>query len=152
MNEDTVPDLYRLLTEQIADALIYAGPDGKIGEWNGAAETLFGYAKAEAIGQSLDLIIPERLRAAHWAAFDRAMALGATRLGGKAMLTRAQTRAGGAIYVEMSFAAVCDAAGKAVGAVAVARDATQRHHDDKALRERLAELERMNPGPSVAAD
>lgn len=62
------------------------------------------------------------------------------------MITRAQTRAGNAIYVEMSFAVVCDDSGKAIGAVAVARDATQRHLDDKALRERLAALEKTHAG------
>ena len=147
MSENTIPDLYRLLTEQVGDALVYAAPDGKIVAWNRAAEALFGYSKAEAIGQSLDLIIPERLRAAHWAGFDRAMGRGAVEPGRKAMITRAQTRAGGSIYVEMSFAVVCDDHGKAIGAVAMARDATQRHLNDKALRERLAALEGMKPGP-----
>ncbi len=146
MSENTIPDFYRLLTEQVGDALVCAGPDGKITAWNRAAESLFGHSKAEAIGQSLDLIIPERLRAAHWAGFDRAMALGAVQPGRKAMITRALTRAGDAIYVEMSFAVVCDDSGKAIGAVAMARDATQRHLGDKALRERLAALEKLNPG------
>lgn len=92
MNENTIPDLYRRLTEQVGDALVYATPDGKIAAWNRAAEALFGHSKAEAMGQSPDLIIPERLRAAHWAGFDRAMALAATQPGRKAMITRADAR------------------------------------------------------------
>lgn len=148
MSDTTQSDVYRLLAEQLGDALIFATPDGKIAVWNRGAEALFGYSQAEASGQSLDLIIPERLRPAHWAGFDRAMARGAVEAGRRPLITRAQTRAGNAIYVEMSFAVVCDDGGRAIGAVAVAREATQRYLDDKALRARLATVEKLNTGSS----
>src|SRR5690348_2974502 len=93
---------------QTTDALIYSDREGKIVRWNAAAETLFGFTAAEALGSSLDLIIPERLRAAHWTGFDRAMASGATRLSGKPTLTRALRKDGARLYVEMTFAVVKD--------------------------------------------
>lgn len=127
-------DLHRLVTEQMADALIYADRDGIIRVWNSAAEALFGFSAAEAIGQSLDLIIPERLRAAHWAGFERAMASGATRLGHRALLTRAQNPAGEKIYVEMSFAVVADPVAGVLGSVAVARDGSARRELEVARR------------------
>jgi PAS domain S-box-containing protein len=107
-----------------ADAVIFADPQGLVRAWNAAAEAIFGFTGAEAIGRSLDLIIPERLRKAHWTAFDRAMASGATRLGGRATLTRGLHKSGQRLYVEMSFAVVRNASGAIIGSVAVARDVT----------------------------
>lgn len=137
-------DLYGLIVEQMADAMIYSDKHGVICGWNAAAELLFGYAKEEAIGQSLDLIIPERLREAHWMGFNRAMASGTTRLAGHATITRSLTRDKGTIYVEMSFAVVDDGSGNAIGSVAVARDATQRRQSERELRERLETLEKLH--------
>lgn len=134
MSQDAQPDIHRLITEQLADAVIHADVAGNIVGWNAAAEALFGYTKAEAVGQSLDLIIPEQLRAAHWVGFNRAMARGKTQHGGRATVTRATTRAGVALYVEMSFAVLADDAGKAIGSVAVARDVTQRHAAERQAR------------------
>ena len=136
MSQSAHFDIHRLITEQIADAIIYSDAQGIIGFWNAAAVVIFGYTKDEAIGQSLDLIIPERLRAAHWAGFNRAMANGLTQHAGRATVTRALTRDGGAIFVEMSFAVVKDGDGKTIGSVAMARDVTKRHLAEKLLRER----------------
>lgn len=142
MSDSNQADIDRLCLEQMADALIYADNQGVIVRWNAAASVLFGYSPARALGQRLDLIIPENLRAAHWSAFDRAMETGVTRLNGQATVTRALTADGGAVYVEMSFAVVTDDNGKAIGSVAIARDATKRRQEEKELRERLAALER----------
>lgn len=120
------PDWARLV-EQLPDALICSDTQGVIVGWNDAAQALFGHSAAEALGQSLDLIIPERLRAAHWAGFDRALAQGRTEHGRGAILTRAVTRSGETLYVEMSFAILTQSDGQVTGAVSVARDATQRH-------------------------
>ena len=139
-------DLYGLIVEQMADAMIYSDKQGVICGWNAAAELLFGYAKEAAIGQSLDLIIPERLREAHWVGFNRAMASGTTRLAGHATITRSLTRDKGPIYVEMSFAVVDDGSGNAIGSVAVARDATQRRQSEREFRERLETLEKLHSG------
>ena len=108
MKNSIFPDIERLIIAQMADAMIYSDKEGIICGWNAAAEVLFGYAKDEAMGQSLDLIIPERLRDAHWAGFNRAMASGSTQHAGHATLTRSLTHTRGTIYVEMSFAVVAD--------------------------------------------
>lgn len=117
------PEIYRLVAEQMADALILADAQGIIRVWNSAAATLFGFSSQEALGTSLDLIIPEHLRAAHWAAFHRAMAHGATLHGAKARLTRALHADGRRLYVSMSFAVIDDGAGKVLASVAIAREA-----------------------------
>ncbi|WP_427911450.1 PAS domain S-box protein [Ramlibacter sp. MMS24-I3-19] len=115
-----------LILEQTTDAVIYADRQGTIARWNQAAASLFGHSAAEAVGQSLDLIIPEHLRAAHWKGFDAAMASGTGRLAGRPAMTRAVRKDGGKLYVEMTFAVVRDDAGTVLGSVAIARDATER--------------------------
>src|SRR5690348_12684953 len=82
-------DFFRLLVEQAPDAIIFADLDGMIRVWNESAAALFGYAPDEAIGRSLDLIIPEHLRLAHWEGFHQAIDRGQTKLGRQALKTRA---------------------------------------------------------------
>ena len=124
--EDT-SSLAESILEHIADAVIYADGTGTIRRWNASAAELFGYGSEEALGQSLDLIIPERLRPAHWRGFETAVRGGALKLSGRPTLTRAMHRTGRRLYVEMTFALVtAQAGGLARGAVAVARDVTER--------------------------
>ena len=120
------------ILDQVADALIYADRSGRIMRWNNACCALFGYSAEEALGQSLDLIIPEHLRAAHWKGFDAAMASGATKLEGRPTLTRALHKGGRKLYVEMTFAVVRAAQGDALGSVAMARDVTERVERERA--------------------
>lgn len=126
----TQPPLPACLAEsvllQMAEAVIYSNRQGIIEIWNPAAEAMFGHSADQALGQSLDLIIPEHLRAAHWRGFEAAMQSGRTRLKGQPTTTRALHRSGETRYVDMSFALVCDEHGQAIGSVAVARDATER--------------------------
>jgi len=124
--------LGELVLEQAAEAVIYANHKGIIERWNAAAAAMFGYSAAEALGQSLDLMIPEHLRKGHWRGFDAAIASGKTRLGGRPTLTRGLHKSGQKLYVEMSFALVLDTAGSALGSVAVARDVTERVEREKA--------------------
>lgn len=126
----------------IADAVIYADSRGIIRSWNPGAEALFGHPAPAAVGKSLDLIIPEHLRAAHWRGFERALAQGATRHGRQALLTRAVSASGEALYVDMSFAIVRDGEGRVLGSVAVARNATERVREARRLKQRLAEFEK----------
>src|SRR5207244_7102658 len=121
------------ILEQIADAVIYADDTGTIMRWNHAAAALFGYSAAEALGQNLDLIIPEHLRAAHWRGFEAATRSGVMKLQGRPTLTRATHQTGRRLYVEMTFALVQGQAGGAArGAVAVARDVTERTEQQRA--------------------
>lgn len=134
MSDETrrlVPPAERVL-EHLPDALVYTDVGGAIQAWNGAAEQLFGFSRDEAVGQSLDLIIPEELRAAHWRGFDAAVSSGRVRLGGRPTLTRAVHKSGGRSYVEMSFALVFDDARRVVGTVAIARDVTDKVEHEKA--------------------
>lgn len=134
-------DLFKAIVEQAADAIIFADCDGAIRVWNRGAETTFGYAAAEVLGGSLDVIIPERLRRAHWEGFRRAIASGQTKLGARALTTRSVHKNGSKLYVELSFSLVRNGAGAIAGALAVGRDCTARHLADSALRARVAELE-----------
>lgn len=109
------------ILQQAGDALIYADQQGIIRVWNAAAERLFGFTADEAIGQSLDLIVPEKLRAAHWRGFDAAMASGQTKHAGAPTRTKALTKSCEVIYAEMTFALVKDAASGEMGSVAMAR-------------------------------
>jgi PAS domain S-box-containing protein len=120
------PALFARLLEQMADAVIYADAAGRIAVWNAAASALFGFSTAEAVGQSLDIIVPEHLQPRHWHGFNAAIASGAMSLQGRPTLTRAKHRNGQRLYVEMTFALVRGGDGRVVGAVAVARDATDR--------------------------
>jgi PAS domain S-box-containing protein len=131
----------RLLLDQAPDAVIFAGPDGIIQEWNAAAEALFGHATAEAVGQSLDLIVPERFREAHWRGFERALGEGDTKYRGQALPTRSMRKDGTDFYVELTFAIVHNVDGKVIGALAHARDITERWTHDREQRQRLRELE-----------
>jgi PAS domain S-box-containing protein len=121
----------------IADAVIYADRNGTIRAWNEGATEIFGFSADEAVGQSLDLIIPERLREAHWRGYRAAIERAGTTGGRRARLTRGTHREPDRpLYVEMSFAIVRGQDGSATGAVAVARDVTQRHLDERAKRKR----------------
>ncbi|MEP7064005.1 MAG: PAS domain S-box protein [Betaproteobacteria bacterium] len=124
--ETTQRRLIEAIATQAPDAIIFADRGGAIRFWNDAAERLFGYTRAEAVGQSLDLIIPERLRRAHWDGFDKALATGVTKYSGKAMTTRSMHRNGDKIYVDLSFGLVRDASGALIGATAIGRDCTER--------------------------
>ena len=137
--EDTF-SLAEAILEQIADAMIFADATGTIRRWNHAAAALFGYSAAEVLGQKLDLIIPEHLRAAHWRGFEAAMTNSVMQLQGRPTLTRATHQTGRRLYVEMTFALVQGQAGGTVrGAVAVARDVTERTEQQRAdaRRDRL---------------
>ncbi len=135
------PDPSQALVRCVADALIFADREGRIRVWNPGAEAIFGYTEPEALGQRLDLIIPERFRAAHWAAFDRAVATGQTKYGREALTTKSMTKHGADLYLDLSFALVTDEAGDVLGAVAMARNVTERHAADRELRKRVVELE-----------
>ena len=123
--------------EQVAEAIIFADPQGRIQLWNRGAEILFGYTKPEAVGQSLDIIIPESFRLAHNDGFARAMGSGHLRAEAKVRTTRAVDKFGARIYVDISFGLVKDPQGRVVGAVAVGRDVTAAWREKQAQQERL---------------
>ena len=128
-------ELATLLQDQAPDAVIFAGTNGVIEVWNSAASTLFGFSSDEALGHSLDLIIPERFRDAHWKGFERALADGDTKYRGQVLPTRSQRKDGTTIYVELTFAIVKNASGGVIGALAHARDITERFLKEREQRQ-----------------
>ena len=135
-------NLFQAIVEQAPDAIIFADRDGAIRVWNRGAETVFGYCAAEVLGNSLDVIIPERLRRAHWDGFRRAIDTGQTKYGNRVLTTRSVHKNGTKMYVDLSFGLVRDGAGTVAGALAIGRDCTARYLSDGALRARVAELEK----------
>lgn len=144
--------LCRHIVEASSDAFIFADRDGLIQLWNRGAELIFGYAPAEVTGRSLDIIIPERLRAAHWSAFDHSLETGQTKHTNRVLTTRSAHKDGRKLYVDLSFGLVKDATGFVLGAFAVGRDCTARYESDRAMKARLQELEAKmaSPGPDPA--
>lgn len=131
-----------LLVEQAPDAVIFAGTDGVIQVWNAAAERVFGHKAEAAIGQNLDMIIPEGYREAHWTGYDRALGDRVTKFVGQALATKSMNAAGEPIYVELSFAIVLGDDGVAIGALAHARDITERFQQERENRRKLRDLEK----------
>jgi PAS domain S-box-containing protein len=130
--------LAELIVDQVADAVICASRSGVITRWNRASAALFGFSAQEAVGQSLDLIIPEHLRASHWRGFEAAIANGLMKLQGRPALTRALHKSGRKLYVEMTFALVkAEADGEVLGSVAMARDVTERVERERAATRAL---------------
>ena len=138
-----IPDplLCTAIVQQAPEAIVFADPAGVIRLWNRAAERVFGFSAAEAIGQSLDLIIPERLRAPHWAGFRRAIETGRTRSEGGSRITSGLHKSGRKVYVDLGFSLVFSAAGDILGALSIGRDADARRAEQAATAARLASLE-----------
>lgn len=139
-------DLPRRILEGSPDAVLVSDRSGAIRGWNAAAARLFGFPPEEALGASMDLIIPERLRGRHWGGWDHVMETGVTRYGeGQLLAVPAQHRDGRRLSVEFSIQLLKDGDGRIEWVVAIFRDVTERFERDKALRLRLKELE-AKPG------
>ena len=138
---DTLID-YKQVVEAIADAVVVADPGGAIRFWNPAAERLFGFTEAEVLGNSLDLIVPERLRERHWAGYERTMATGQTRYAHDVLRVPAVHKDGRPLSIAFTVGLLYGPQGKVSGILAVIRDETARFAGDRDLRKRLAELER----------
>jgi len=123
------------------DGILFADRRGVIRLWNGGAERIFGWTAAEAIGQSLDLIIPERLRPRHWESWDRVMETGVTRYASETLAVPALRKDGGTVSIEFTIQLVRDDAGTILGPAAIVRDVSARFAREKELRARVKELE-----------
>ncbi|HEY7764919.1 MAG TPA: PAS domain S-box protein [Aestuariivirgaceae bacterium] len=122
-----------------SDAIVAADKDGIIRFWNPGAERIFGHASGDALGESLDIIIPERLRARHWLGYRQVMATGESRYGhGDVLAVPGIRRDGERISLEFTIVPLRDETGQMVGMAAVMRDVTVRFEEMRALRQRLA--------------
>jgi PAS domain S-box-containing protein len=129
------------LVAAIGDAVVISDADGRIVIWNPAAERIFGFSEAEALGQSLDLITPERHRRRHWDGYAKTMRTGETRYGTSLLKVPALHKDGQALSIAFTVALLHGAAGEVTGIAAVIRDETERFQEERSLRRRVAELE-----------
>ncbi|HET9685123.1 MAG TPA: PAS domain S-box protein [Gemmatimonadaceae bacterium] len=125
---------FEALVEQLPVSVILADREGLIRVWNRASEAIFGFTAKEVLGRSLDVIIPEHLRQAHWDGYNRSLASGQTKYSGRVMTTRAVHKDGRKLYVDFSFAMLKDVSGAVVGAMATGRDITERYLAERAKR------------------
>jgi len=126
------------------DAIVVAGPDGSILVWNRAAERTFGYTEVEALGQSLDLIVPERFRVRHWEGYRKVVRTGHTRYGTEVLRVPAVHKDGRRLSIAFTVTLLCSPTEEVQAIAAIIRDETNRWNEDQALRQRLAELEAKN--------
>ncbi len=138
MNIDTN---FRQLFECMGDAMIVADVHEKIVLWNPAATRVFGYSEQEALGQNLDLIVPERQRHKHNTGFAKSMETGTTRYGTTLLKVPAKHQDGSTLSIAFTVGMLFDEKQQACGVVAVIRDETQRFTQERALKKRIADLE-----------
>ena len=129
------------LVASIGDAVVVADAKGVIVLWNAGAERMFGHSEAEALGKTLDIITPERLRQRHWEGYDKSMATGTTKYGNDLLRVPAIHKDGRTMSIAFTVAMLFEADGKVGSIVAIIRDETIRFNEDRALRKRVTELE-----------
>ncbi len=129
------------LVEALGDAVVISDPDGRIVTWNPAAERIFGFSEAEAMGETLDLITPERHRRRHWDGYAKTMRTGQTRYGTTLLKVPALHKDGHSLSIAFTVSLLHGADGEVSGIAAVIRDETERFEEDRRLRRRMAELE-----------
>jgi PAS domain S-box-containing protein len=133
--------LARAVVTATPEAVVVSDTQGVIRLWNAGAERMFGYKASEVLGQSLDVIIPEKLRKRHWDGYHKTMATGHTRYGDKLLSVPATHRDGHRLSIEFSVALLCDDLERIVGISAIMREVTERRDEERALRGRLAAAE-----------
>ncbi len=133
--------LCQRIVEETQVAVIFSDRDGIIRLWNSGAEAMFGYQAEEALGQTLDLIVPERQRSRHWEGYTKVMGTGVTRYGRELLAVPALTKDGKRISIEFSIALLRTPSGELLGATAILQDVTARWQQQKDLKTRLAMLE-----------
>ena len=154
MSADLPARFHERLVADGPDAVIYADAEGHVRYWNAAATRIFGFTEAEAIGATLDLIIPERLRSRHWEGYDKVMGGAQSRYGEGAILAvPALHKDGRRLSIEFTILPLFDDAGSVLGIVAFLRDATARFEEIRALRRELVALRQGpdKPDPDSSA-
>ena len=123
-------------------AVIVADPAGVICFWNPAAERMFGRSRSDALGESLDIIIPGKLRARHWDGYHRVMRTGQTEYAGRTLAVPAVRQDGTRISVEFTVTLLRDTTGAIRAIAAILRDVSVKWEEQRALHRRVAALER----------
>lgn len=139
MTDEDLRQLGVALLNSPAEAIVYSDREGLIRFWNAGAERVFGFSTEEALGQSLDIIIPERQRQRHWEGYDEVMKTGVSRYGSGDLLSVPATRKDGSrISVEFTIVPLKDADGAMLGMASVMRDVSARFEELKTLRRQAA--------------
>jgi len=136
----TAIDLKQLV-EAVGDAVMVADASGAITLWNPASERMFGYTEAEALGKSLDIIIPQRQQQRHWDGYHKTMETGKTRYGNDVLRVPAVHKDGHTLSIAFTVALLMTPDNKVAGIAAVVRDESDRFAAERELRKRLMELE-----------
>jgi PAS domain S-box-containing protein len=123
------------------DAVLFGDREGKVRYWNAGAESMFGWTAAEATGQSMDIIIPERLRGRHWEGYHRVMATGVTKYGKDLLAVPAVRKDGSSLSIEFTIQMIRADDGTLLGPAAIIRDVTVRWQRERETQKRLKELE-----------
>ena len=140
-------DLSVRILDGSPDAILICDPAGTVRYWNAAAERVFGFPVTEALGVSMNLIIPERLRARHWAGWEATMRTGVTRYGeGQLLAVPALHKDGRQISIEFSIQLLKDADGQIEWVVAVIRDVTERFIREKDRQAHVKAVQAQTPG------
>jgi PAS domain S-box-containing protein len=136
----STPDQFAItLLNSMPDAVVYSDAEGRIQFWNKGAEAIFGFTAAEAIDQSLDIIVPENLRKRHWDGYEATMRTGVTRYGaGDLLAVPAIRKDGSRLSTEFTIVPFRDASGRMLGIAAIMRDVTKRFEEMRALRRAAA--------------
>ncbi|AKS31776.1 PAS domain-containing protein [Mycolicibacterium goodii] len=124
-----------------SEAIVVTDKAGDIVLWNDGATRIFGFSAADALGQSLDLIIPEKLRDRHWKGYHQTMATGITKYGDSMLAVPATHQDGRRLSIEFSVALLRDDAGEIVGISAIMREVSERRAAERALHAKIAELQ-----------
>jgi len=132
---------FEQLLRAIGDGVVVANAAGNIIFWNAAAERIFGFSEEEAIGKSLDLIIPERQRQRHWDGYHKTMDTGQTRYGHDLLRVPALHKEGRPLSIAFTVAMLYTPDRQVSAIVAIVRDETRRWTDERDMRKRIAELE-----------
>jgi len=137
-NVDFAKSLAEAILSTRSDAIIATDSDGIIRFWNPGAERVFGHSHRDAVGRSLDLIIPERLRHRHWQGFTDVVRSGQSRYGEGDLLSVPALRNDGTTLSVQFTIVLLRKAGQMVGMAAIIRDVTKQFQETRALKRALS--------------
>ena len=141
--------MVKQMIDDAPDAILISDRNGIIRFWNSGAEHMFGHTAAEAMGQSLDLIIPENLRSRHWEGYWRVMETGETKYKTGLLSSPGVRKDGSRVSLEFSMVLLRDEAGTMAGCASIMRDVTERWKKEKELKERLTACETKLTGTAA---